>query len=124
MPTYQRITVAVSPREQQEIKEEAQAEGLSLSAYCKKKILEEKPAEKPIDRISVEMEISELKKEINSMRKVTNFLLNRCVWYGEANKNFLVELFGTETTMNQVADAWERASEAANIETEKIFKPR
>lgn len=67
MPTYSRISVAVSPKEEAEIKAKARENSLSLSAYCKSRILE--PQEEPPSRVLLESEIEKLGNRVASLEK-------------------------------------------------------
>lgn len=58
MPTYQRITIAISLEEDKQIKQAAKDSGISVSAYCRKKILGE--SEPILTRATIENEIDKL----------------------------------------------------------------
>ena len=74
MPTYSRITIAVSPDEDKRIKAEAKAEGVSISSYCRDCILsnsqkQEQQDDDKIDRVPLEVRLDELTKKVQAMEE-------------------------------------------------------
>ncbi len=64
------IAIRVSNDIEKQIKEKASLEGKSLSAYCKEVILEgHQEQEQPLNRVTIESEIDELRKSLDRVNK-------------------------------------------------------
>ncbi len=123
MPTYQRISIAVSPQEQREIKLQAHEEGKTISAYCKNKILSDYHINESLDRESVEEQIQALKKEISYLYDATDFLIKKAVWKTEADRHFMTSFFNAVTRNPQkVTEVWKQAEKSADEAVKNLFK--
>ena len=63
------IAIRVSDEIEKHIKKMAEAEGKSISAYCKSIVLSGNIVEQPLSRPSIESEIDKLKKSIDNINK-------------------------------------------------------
>lgn len=71
------IAIRLSNEIEKQIKEKAQTEGKSVSAYCKEVILEgHQEQEQPLSRVMIESEIDELRKSLDkSLDRVNKNML-------------------------------------------------
>ena len=91
MPTYSRISVAVSPAEEMQIKQQAKSKNLSMSAYCKEKIMGEQ--EQPLSRATIESEIDELRKSLDRVNKNMLALSKRILQDTQMSSNLVQGFF-------------------------------
>lgn len=121
MPTYSRISVAVSPAEEMQIKQQAKSKNLSMSAYCKEKIMGE--PEQPLSRVTIEYEIDQLKKEISQMNEniytLSKELLRQSRLNAELSNAFiLLALTGAEDKQLEI---YETAEEKSKKYIDELF---
>ena len=109
MPTYSRISVAVSPAEEMQIKQQAKSKNLSMSAYCKEKIMGEQ--EQPLSRVVIESEIDELRKSLDRVNKNMLALSKRILQDTQMSSNLVQGFFNavieddqTKLTIYQAAE--------------------
>ena len=125
MPTYSRITINLSRKDELKIKKMAEEQGYkSLSAYCRDKLLADGAGaeEQTLDRITVETQIDQLTEQINKLRKFVIYNAKQTVWYGEANKNFTAEFFKEGFDAQRVAERLDKSSKSATDYMNTLFK--
>lgn len=109
MPTYSRISVAVSPAEEIQIKQQAKSKNLSMSAYCKEKIMGEQ--EQPLNRVTIESEIDELRKSIDRINKNMLALSKRILQDTQMSSNLVQGFFNEVIEDDQTKLTIYRAAE-------------
>lgn len=88
------IAIRVSNEIEKQIKEKAQTEGKSLSAYCKEVILEgHQEQEQPLSRVSIESEIDELRKSLDRVNKNMLALSKRILQDTQMSSNLVQGFF-------------------------------
>lgn len=88
------IAIRVSNDIEKQIKEKAQTEGKSLSAYCKEVILEgHQEQEQPLSRVSIESEIDELRKSLDRVNKNMLALSKRILQDTQMSSNLVQGFF-------------------------------
>lgn len=88
------IAIRVSNDIEKQIKEKAQTEGKSLSAYCKEVILEgHQEQEQPLNRVTIESEIDELRKSLDRVNKNMLALSKRILQDTQMSSNLVQGFF-------------------------------
>lgn len=88
------IAIRVSNEIEKQIKEKAQTEGKSLSAYCKEVILEgHQEQEQPLSRATIESEIDELKRSIDRLNSNMIILSKKTLRESHMNSNLVLGFF-------------------------------
>lgn len=88
------IAIRVSNEIEKQIKEKAQTEGKSLSAYCKEVILEgHQEQEQPLNRVTIESEIDELRKSLDRVNKNMLALSKRILQDTQMSSNLVQGFF-------------------------------
>ena len=88
------IAIRVSNEIEKQIKEKAQTEGKSLSAYCKEVILEgHQEQEQPLSRVSIESQIDELKRSIDRLNSNMIILSKKTLRESHMNSNLVLGFF-------------------------------
>lgn len=88
------IAIRVSNEIEKQIKEKAQTEGKSLSAYCKEVILEgHQEQEQPLIRATIESEIDELKRSIDRLNSNMIILSKKTLRESHMNSNLVLGFF-------------------------------
>ncbi len=88
------IAIRVSNEIEKQIKDKAQTEGKSLSAYCKEVILEgHQEQEQPLSRVTIESEIDELRKSLDRVNKNMLALSKRILQDTQMSSNLVQGFF-------------------------------
>ena len=88
------IAIRVSNEIEKQIKEKAQTEGKSLSAYCKEVILEgHQEQEQPLNKITIESEIDQLRKSIDIVNKNMMILSKKILQDTQMSSNLVQGFF-------------------------------
>lgn len=111
------IAIRVSNEIEKKIKEKAQTEGKSLSAYCKEVILEgHQEQEQPLNKITIESEIDQLRKSIDIVNKNMMILSKKILKDTQMSSNLVQGFFNVvieddETKYNIYKEAEEETKE-------------
>lgn len=111
------IAIRVSNEIEKQIKEKAQTEGKSLSAYCKEVILEgHQEQEQPLNKITIESEIDQLRKSIDIVNKNMMILSKKILQDTQMSSNLVQGFFNVvieddETKYNIYKEAEEETKE-------------
>lgn len=88
------IAIRLSNEIEKKIKEKAQTEGKSVSAYCKEVILEgHQEQEQPLSRVMIESEIDELRKSLDRVNKNMLALSKRILQDTQMSSNLVQGFF-------------------------------
>ena len=88
------IAIRLSNEIEKQIKEKAQTEGKSVSAYCKEVILEgHQEQEQPLSRVMIESEIDELRKSLDRVNKNMLALSKRILQDTQMSSNLVQGFF-------------------------------
>lgn len=114
MPIYSRITIAFSPAEEKEIKQAAKEQGKSVSKYCREMLLGN--VEQPLNRVTIESEIDELRKSIDIVNKNMMILSKKILQDTQMSSNLVQGFFNVvieddETKYNIYKEAEEETKE-------------
>lgn len=109
------IAIRVSNEIEKQIKEKAQTEGKSLSAYCKEVILEGHQ-EQLLNKITIESEIDQLRKSIDIVNKNMMILSKKILKDTQMSSNLVQGFFNVvieddETKYNIYKEAEEETKE-------------
>ena len=110
------VNIYISDKEEIKLKKLAQAEGKSISAYCREKIAQDEPQEQPLSRVTIEYEIDKLKEEIRMMNDNIIFLSKELLRQSKINSELsnafiLMGLRGNEDKQVQVYNEAERIAD-------------
>lgn len=112
------IAVRLSDKDEVEIKKLAVAEGVSISEFCRNKILSQVSATKPdTDSVSVEVEATinamhgDMQDMLKKLIELNRNLLRENRYYGELLGNYFTALFTSEETNLQ--ESFSLAQQAA-----------
>ena len=111
------IAIRLSNEIEKQIKEKAQTEGKSVSAYCKEVILEgHQEQEQPLNRVTIESEIDQLRKSIDIVNKNMMILSKKILQDTQMSSNLVQGFFNVvieddETKYNIYKEAEEETKE-------------
>lgn len=113
------IAIRVSNEIEKQIKEKAQTEGKSLSAYCKEVILEgHQEQEQPLNRVTIESEIDELRKSLDTVNRNLMVLSKRILRDTQMSSNLVQGFFNVVIEDDETKQSIYREAEA---ETEQYM---
>lgn len=87
------VNIYISDKEEIKLKKLAQAEGKSISAYCREKIAQDEQQEQPLSRATIESEIDELKRSIDRLNKNMIILSKKTLRESHMNSNLVLGFF-------------------------------
>ena len=106
------IAIRLSNEIEKQIKEKAQTEGKSVSAYCKEVILEgHQEQEQPLSRVMIESEIDELRKSLDRVNKNMLALSKRILQDTQMSSNLVQGFFNEVIEDDQTKLTIYRAAE-------------
>lgn len=110
------VNIYLSDKEEIKLKKLAQAEGKSISAYCREKIAQDEPQEQPLSRVTIEYEIDRLKNEISMMNDNILFLSKELLRQSKLNSELsnafiLLALKGAENKQLEIYETADRKAE-------------
>ena len=87
------VNIYISDKEEIKLKKLAQAEGKSISAYCREKIAQDEQQEQPLSRVTIESEIDELRKSLDRVNKNMLALSKRILQDTQMSSNLVQGFF-------------------------------
>ena len=117
------IAIRVSNEIEKQIKEKASLEGKSLSAYCKEVILEgHQEQEQPLNRVTIESEIDELRKSLDRVNKNMLALSKRILQDTQMSSNLVQGFFNAVIESDETKQSIYRMAEEETKEyMDKLF---
>ena len=116
------IAIRLSNEIEKQIKEKAQTEGKSVSAYCKEVILEGHQEQEQPNRVTIESEIDELRKSIDRVNKNMLALSKRILQDTQMSSNLVQGFFNEVIEDDQTKLTIYRAAEEETKEyMERLF---
>ena len=117
------IAIRLSNEIEKQIKEKAQTEGKSVSAYCKEVILEgHQEQEQPLSRVMIESEIDELRKSLDRVNKNMLTLSKRILQDTQMSSNLVQGFFNEVIEDDQTKlTIYRAAEEETNEYMAKLF---
>lgn len=117
------VNIYLSDKQEIQLKKLAQAEGKSISQFCREKITEEKEQDEQLSRVTIEYEIDQLKKEISQMNEniytLSKELLRQSRLNAELSNAFiLLALTGAEDKQLEI---YETAEEKSKKYIDELF---
>ena len=117
------VNIYISDKEEIKLKKLAQAEGKSISAYCREKIAQDEQQEQPLSRVTIESQIEEIEKTISKLENRLTVLSKVMIEQVQLNTNMTYGFFSRVIEDDEVkADIYNMAVEETKEYMGKIFK--
>lgn len=113
------VNIYINGKEEIKIKKLAQAEGKSISQYCREKIIYDNNTEKPIIRESIENEIQSLKNTIIMMNNNMTYLAKLMMKENQMNSKIIQGFFNIVIEDDETKH---NVYKQAEIETEEFMQ--
>lgn len=110
------VNIYLSNKQEIQLKKLAQAEGKSISQFCRERIIDDKEQEEQLNRVSIESEIDELRKSIDIVNKNMMILSKKILQDTQMSSNLVQGFFNVvieddETKYNIYKEAEEETKE-------------
>ena len=116
------VNIYLSDKQEIQLKKLAQAEGKSISQFCREKITEEKEQDEQLSRVTIESEIEKLEKNITKLEDRLTVLSKVLIEQVQLNTNMTYGFFSRVIEDDEIkTDIYNLAVEETEEYMNKIF---
>ena len=105
------VNIYLSDKQEIQLKKLAQAEGKSISQFCRERITSEQEQEQPLNRVIIESEIDDLRKSLDRVNKNMLALSKRILQDTQMSSNLVQGFFNEVIEDDQAKLAIYQAAE-------------